>query len=204
MIADQPAISSGILLSQITACLSDKPPDYTGKLPDSGARKAAVLMLFAEEQDQLSILLTQRAHHLRIHAGQVSLPGGKPEQADNDGFATALREAEEEIGLSASLVRRLGYSLPVLTSTNYLVDVAVGLSVVPTSRLTSALSVCEDEVAAAWCSPAAHLLSVENYLPQRRQAADGSWRDFFVIEGTDPPVWGATANILHCLAMAIR
>ena len=78
MTADQPAISSGILLSQITACLSDKPPDYTGKLPDSGARKAAVLMLFAEEQDQLSILLTQRAHHLRIHAGQVSLPGGKP------------------------------------------------------------------------------------------------------------------------------
>jgi len=159
--------------------------------------------LLAEEQDQLSILLTQRADHLRIHAGQVSLPGGKPEQTDIDGFATALREADEEIGLSAGLVKRLGYSLPVLTSTNYLVDVAVGLSSVPTTRLIGTLNLCEDEVAAAWCSPAAHLLSVNNYLPRRRQAEDGSWRDFFVIKDTDPPVWGATANILHCLGAAM-
>jgi len=194
---------STTLLQQITACLSSKPPRYHGDMPEQGTKKAAVLMLLAQEADQLSILLTQRAHHLRIHAGQVSLPGGKPEQIDTDGFSTALREAEEEIGLSSNMVQPLGYSLPVLTSTDYLVDVAVGLSILPTTPLIRSLSLCQDEVADIWCIPATHLLSLENFIPKRKQAEDGSWRDYFVIDGTDPPVWGATANILHRLALAI-
>ena len=195
---------SSLLLGQITACLSPKPPHYDGEIPNHGTKQAAVLMLLAEEAGELSILLTQRAHHLRIHPGQVSLPGGKPEIIDSDGFATALREAEEEIGLSSDMVEPLGYSLPVLTSTDYLVDVAVGLSALPTTPLIGSLILSEDEVVDILCISATQLLSLDNFIPKRRQGEDGSWRDYFVIDGTDPPVWGATANILHRLAVAIQ
>ena len=54
------------------------------------------------------MVLTRRAAHLRHHAGEVSFPGGRREQADVDLWATALREANEEVGLDAAVVKRVG------------------------------------------------------------------------------------------------
>lgn len=74
--------------------------------PEGGGRRAsAVLMLFGPAPDdpcRTSLVLTQRADTLRNHAGQVSFPGGAREEGDPDLVATALREAEEEIGLDPS------------------------------------------------------------------------------------------------------
>jgi len=75
--------------------------DLTRFLPpeDAGARPGAVLMLFGEGDHGPDLLFTERAHDMRSHPGQISFPGGKSEPGDTSPQETALREAEEEIGL---------------------------------------------------------------------------------------------------------
>jgi 8-oxo-dGTP pyrophosphatase MutT (NUDIX family) len=69
------------------------------RAPDSGGRRAAVLMLFGTGEHGPDLLLQRRADTLRSHAGQVSFPGGGIEPGDSGPVATALREAAEETGL---------------------------------------------------------------------------------------------------------
>lgn len=65
----------------------------------SGARRGAVLMLFGEGGAGPDLLLTERAHGMRSHPGQVSFPGGSLDETDAGPVAAALREAHEETGL---------------------------------------------------------------------------------------------------------
>ncbi|MGO0576482.1 NUDIX hydrolase [Ornithinimicrobium panacihumi] len=70
--------------------------------PGGGRRSSAVLVLFApgwEEPEDTTVVITERAHSMRSHAGQPAFPGGGTEEGDLDAEATALREAWEEIGL---------------------------------------------------------------------------------------------------------
>ena len=108
----------------LTAIVAPVPPDWNGvsKLQNGPLKKAAVQLLLAGPPHRLEILLTRRSDKLRLHAGQVSFPGGKPEAGDETPAMTAARECQEETGLSAQLITHLGYLEPVLTSTNYLVD----------------------------------------------------------------------------------
>ncbi|MCP1318844.1 CoA pyrophosphatase [Halomonas sp. 707B3] len=69
--------------------------------------EAAVLMPIVERPAP-TLLFTRRASHLNTHRGQVAFPGGKREPGDADLYATALREAEEEIALAPGLVQPLG------------------------------------------------------------------------------------------------
>nr|XP_025883659.1 nudix hydrolase 22, chloroplastic-like isoform X3 [Solanum lycopersicum] len=71
----------------------------------SKSNRAAVLVcLFEDPQENLRVILTKRASTLSSYSGEVALPGGKVEEGDADDIETALREAEEEIGLDRSLV----------------------------------------------------------------------------------------------------
>ncbi len=79
----------------------------------SDARKGAVLMLFGEGPDGPDLLLTERAHDMRSHPGQVSFPGGSIDDTDSSPVAAALREAEEETGLDPAGVEVFG-TLPEL------------------------------------------------------------------------------------------
>lgn len=109
-------------------------------VPDDGARASAVLMLFGPAEPpargaaseragaetgagidvDVDVVLTERAATLRKHAGQVSFPGGGVEDQDESFTATALREAQEEIGLAPEGVHVLGELAPVpLTITNF-------------------------------------------------------------------------------------
>ncbi|KUG51838.1 coenzyme A pyrophosphatase [Serinicoccus chungangensis] len=87
--------------------------------PDGGRRRSAVLVLFAPgvedpgDPDATTVVITERAHTMRSHAGQPAFPGGGTEDGDADAAATALREAAEEVGLEASGVEVLG-ELPTL------------------------------------------------------------------------------------------
>ena len=77
------------------------------------ATKSAVLILVFERNHELFILLTKRSPKLRKHGGQISFPGGKKDDEDIDLLYTALREAEEEIGLNTE-VEVIGELTPLL------------------------------------------------------------------------------------------
>ena len=79
----------------------------------AGARVmlAAVLVPLIPREDDIHVLLTQRTAHMKDHPSQISFPGGRVEGGDQDRIETALREAEEEIGLERKHVMVLG-SLP--------------------------------------------------------------------------------------------
>ncbi|GAA5167152.1 NUDIX hydrolase [Ornithinimicrobium tianjinense] len=84
--------------------------------PEGGERHSAVLMLFAPgdaEPEDTTVVITERSHSMRRHAGQPAFPGGGTEPGDADAVHTALREAWEEIGLESSGVEVLG-QLPTL------------------------------------------------------------------------------------------
>ncbi len=90
---------------------------------------AAVLvpLFLAGEPREPHVVLTRRRADLRRHAGEISFPGGRKDVEDADLTATALREAEEEIGLGRSQVRLLG-TLPSTSTmaTNYMIHPFVG------------------------------------------------------------------------------
>ncbi len=93
----------------------------------ANARPAAVLMLFAEGPNGPDLLLTERAHHMRSHPGQVSFPGGALDPTDDGPVGGALREAHEETGLDASGVKVIG-ELPTLwlPPSNFAVTTVLG------------------------------------------------------------------------------
>lgn len=81
--------------------------------PAEGGRDSAVLVLFGEGPDGPDLLLIERAHTLRAHAGQPAFPGGAVDPEDDGVVGAALREATEEVGLDAASVTVLG-ALPPL------------------------------------------------------------------------------------------
>src|SRR3954463_2173528 len=76
--------------------------------PSTALTPAAVLVPLIDHRGGMSVLLTQRTAHLAAHAGQISFPGGRVEDADADTVAPALRETEEEVGLPRDRVRVIG------------------------------------------------------------------------------------------------
>ena len=90
-------------------------------------RPAGVLVPIMERPKGLAVLLTQRAAHLKIHAGQASFPGGRMEPRDSDVRATALRETHEEIGVGPQFIDVIGYLKAMPTITGFAVTPVVGL-----------------------------------------------------------------------------
>ena len=163
---------------------------------------AAVLIGLVEHADGLRVLLTHRAVHLRDHAGQVSFPGGRSEAEDGGPAATALREAQEEIGLPASEVDLIGMLPTYTTVTRFVVTPVVALVRPPPQLLLDPAEVSEAfQVPLAWLMNPAHhrrhALEVQGVqrrflsMPWPEQRADGSVREHFI--------WGATAAMLRNL-----
>ena len=89
-------------------------------------RPAAVLVLVVAHREEPAIVFTQRTRHLADHAGQISFPGGRCTDEDCTPERTALREAEEEIGIDPARVEILGRLPDYLTSTGFDVTPVVG------------------------------------------------------------------------------
>ena len=192
--------------NKITKLVSDTPQPFRGERPaylgNAPSRPASVLMLFAEGAAGLEILLTKRAQHLRIHAGQVSFPGGKPEANDDSPAVTALREAEEETGLLTDLVTIEGYLPPVLTSTNYMVDLTVGFCNESVEVLDDILCPAPEEVEEVWFAPANPLVQLEKF-EKHALIRDGHMRHYWQVKDSQPMIWGATAAMLRQLAVLL-
>ncbi|MCJ7511675.1 MAG: CoA pyrophosphatase [Anaerolineales bacterium] len=164
-----------------------------GASPKVGRRAAAVLLPLYQENDAWWLLFTRRTDSVEHHRGQVSFPGGMAEAADPHLAATALREAEEEIGLRPDQVELLGEMPPILTATGFWVTPIVGRVRWPTP-----LKLNECEVARLFGIPLAWLAEHENHT-RRTLSLPGSSQPVEVI--TFQPyagevVWGATARIV--------
>jgi 8-oxo-dGTP pyrophosphatase MutT (NUDIX family) len=166
-----------------------------GETPPSAAlRPAAVLVPLIDRAEGMTVLLTQRTAHLHAHAGQISFPGGRVEEQDTDAVATALRETEEEVGLSRDLVEVIGRLDTYVTGTGFEITPIVGL-VEPGYTLT----IDPFEVAEAFEVPLSYILDRNNHNRTERESA-GRTRVFFVLPYQGRNIWGATAGMLVNLA----
>jgi 8-oxo-dGTP pyrophosphatase MutT (NUDIX family) len=157
---------------------------------EGAGREAAVLVPVCERGGEPHLIFTKRADHLGEHPGQMSFPGGGRESRDADLRATALREAEEEIGLRGEEAQFVGRLDDIETVTDYAVSPFVAR--VP----DRAYDPDEREVAEVAVLPLAGLLDPTNYECERREHPDGGEAlvDFFHVGGYT--VWGATGRIL--------
>lgn len=161
---------------------------------DPSKRKiAAVLIPLIQNKDQLSVLLTQRSAHLKDHAGQISFPGGRKEATDQDALATAMREAEEEIGLASSCIEPLGHLPDYFTVTGYQVTPVVALV-----SLQQQLKADAQEVDSIFEVPLDFLMNPANHQVREWDGPRGR-RRFYAMPYEDRFIWGATAGMLRNL-----
>jgi 8-oxo-dGTP pyrophosphatase MutT (NUDIX family) len=155
-------------------------------------RPAAVLVPVIDHAEPM-VLLTQRAQHLPDHPGQVSFPGGKIDKSDASPLDSALREAEEEIGLDRSFVTPIGYLDLYMTTLGYRI-VPVIARVEPGFNLTLNTS----EVDAVFEVPLAFVMDQNNV---QRHSRDwrGMTRHYYAITFGERYIWGVTAGILRNL-----
>ncbi len=152
--------------------------------------EAAVLVPLVERSEGMTIIFTRRTAHLAAHAGQISFPGGHIEPTDVDPEAAALRETEEEIGLSRDRVELLGRLDTYITRTGFRVTPAVGLVRPPFD-----LSPDPDEVAEVFEVPLSVFL--DPALPRRESRhLFGADRFFYAFPYRADSIWGATAGML--------
>ncbi len=103
-------------------------PEEAARLDAHGGTDAAVLLPMYGWPDRPGLVFTERRSDLRRHAGEISFPGGRQDEPDEDLRSTALREAQEEIGLDPAQVELVGALPPIGTYvTSYKVHPFVGL-----------------------------------------------------------------------------
>jgi 8-oxo-dGTP pyrophosphatase MutT (NUDIX family) len=163
--------------------------DEAVKLDVPGRTDAAVLVPIYVQKGDLHLVFTKRRDDLRRHPGEISFPGGRREEHEHDLWATALREAEEEIGLPASAVTIIGALQPTPTiATGYAVYPFVGLIKSTRDWVPSA-----GEVAEVLELPVPAL--VEGYGRRRLLRRGLPVRTDTYVVG-DRLIWGATARIV--------
>ena len=184
-------LSSGLPVS--------KPPlgsDFSlnGVIPTpTSFRPAAVLVPLVRREPGITVLLTQRTEDMPSHAGQIAFPGGRKQQEDADAQATALRETEEEVGLSRTFVQVIGEVDPYRTGTGYEITPVVGI-------VTPGFTIHADprEVADVFEVPLSHFLDTQNHRIDSR-IYQGRERRFYAMPYGDRYIWGATAGMLKNL-----
>jgi 8-oxo-dGTP pyrophosphatase MutT (NUDIX family) len=153
---------------------------------------AAVLVALYASDDELRVVLTKRRADLRRHAGEISFPGGRRDPEDDTLMDTALREAEEEIGLARSEVRVVGTLERTSTFvTNYAIHPFVGLLEGPHPWRASELEV------EAVLEPTLHDVHAGRTRTRLERRGFSFETDAYVFD--EQLVWGATARILEGL-----
>jgi len=209
--ADPAAINSAEFFARARARLNfDVPPGLVDPniIPRSGDRgndrmleivarerpvRPAAVLIPVVDHPQPTVLLTQRSAHLNDHAGQISFPGGKIDATDASPRDTALREAEEEIGLSREFVEPIGYL--------DLYGTSFGFRILPTVarvRPGFELRINKSEVDDAFEVPLAFLMDPANHQTHTREFR-GMERSYYAMPFAERYIWGATAGILRVL-----
>jgi 8-oxo-dGTP pyrophosphatase MutT (NUDIX family) len=189
---------TGNLLSALRGGLL--PPPYAETAPP-GLRPAGVLVPLRRAGGEVTVVLARRTERVPHHKGQVCFPGGSRDPGDRDLLATALREAEEELGIRPSDVELLGAMRPVPTVTGFFIQPYV-------ARIPDAARFLlnEFEVAEAFDAPLSLFSDFSRYRAAGTTFLGKPYNVYFLDYG-NVTIWGATARILRDLgeiALAIR
>ncbi|MEA5096976.1 MAG: CoA pyrophosphatase [Burkholderiaceae bacterium] len=161
---------------------------------------ASVLIPIVARDQGAVMLLTRRTEHLHDHPGQVSFPGGRKEESDASAVETALREAEEEIGLHRRHVDIIGALPEYITSSNYRVTPIVSIV-----QPSFGLKPDPFEVAEVFEVPLSFLMTGTNYQRLHADFPRGlGRRSFYAIPYEQHFIWGATAAMLRNLFHFLR
>lgn len=171
----------------------DLNPEFMADLAAMAPPRPAAVLIPIVARSSLTVLLTQRTETLSSHAGQIAFPGGRADETDPSIVATALREAEEEIGLDASLIEPIGFLDGYRTGTGFHITPVVAI-VQPTFELKLAAG----EVAEVFEVPLDFLLNAANHQRDEREWR-GRRRAFYAIPYRERYIWGATAGMIKNL-----
>ena len=163
-----------------------RPSDDAGMRP---GRTAAVLVPILDLSEP-EILLTRRSTQLANHPGQISFPGGRAEEADDSAVRTALREAEEEVGLNPDMVTPIGFLDRFDSISDYRILPVVGVVNPPVE-----LKLDTREVEEVFTIPLSVALDRRNYRKRPISHSSGSYA-LHSIEWRGHVVWGLTAAML--------
>ncbi len=151
--------------------------------------KAAVLIPIIYCRNEWHIIFTERSHELRTHKGQISFPGGKVDETDNDICEAAKREAWEEVGIEPEDVEIIGRISTYQTPSGYEINPVVGI----VEHFIENLS--EDEVNFVLAVPINHLMDYTNMEIILWERSGLKYPlPFFYYDGHK--IWGATGLIL--------
>lgn len=172
---------------------AEKPEDTDGYAeiaisPDTRLKCAAVLIPLASFGNEWHVVYTRRTDRVESHKGQVSFPGGACDDGETTPEETALREADEEIGIHPQDVKVLGKLTRMITITNYRVSPVVGVIPWP-----YAFKVANIEVARVFTMPLLWLADHKNYWEFFRRDDDRSVIFYHPYDGE--LLWGATARM---------
>ena len=163
--------------------------------PEKKVRQAGVLIPLVNQAREWHILFIRRAENkLDRHSGQVAFPGGARDSEDSSLLDTALRETQEEIGVTADRIKILGQIENYFTISNYQVTPIIGIIQWPSN-----LHLEESEVARAFLIPIAWLRDQQNFTFRSRAELDTQSARRHPIIVFNPydgeTLWGATARM---------
>jgi 8-oxo-dGTP pyrophosphatase MutT (NUDIX family) len=161
------------------------------------SRTAAVLVPFLDLPVP-ELVLTRRADHLPQHAGQVSFPGGAADETDDSAVQTALREAQEEIGLPPGVAEPIGFLDRMDTISDYRVLPVVAFVQPPVEWKPDSR-----EVAEVFTVPVPIVLNSRNYTAKSVERA-GRKYTLYSMNWKGYVIWGATAGMLMNLITRLR
>lgn len=179
------------MLETIINSLKNFPLQRHQPSPQERGLTAAVLVALHGDNSDPQVILTQRAMHLNNHAGEVAFPGGMWDKTDSDLLHTALREADEEIGLAPSLVQPIA-TLPVSTPRRRNLNVTpfVGLVDGPLDLVAD-----PGEIGALFDAPLRLFMNVEDYDYFEMKTEYGALTfPFLPYKGYK--IWGFTLKVL--------
>ena len=180
------SITPAYISSRLTTYLNAHPA-----IDLKGEREAAVLLPLMLTPEGIKILYTRRSEKLKNHRGQVAFPGGGADPEDKDSAATALREANEEIGLHPGDVTLLGKMTTITSTSRYNVTPVVGWINHPFDIVPN-----PDEVARVFSVPLAWIADRHNVDFRDLETPWGRHRDVVFFKNYDgETIWGFTGHL---------